>query len=501
MRAVRKAIRELFGGVCQHRDRYHIQLLLSGTVDEERDAQRVYCVLNMFVNGKRFLCKDVVDELYCRFLERWSTCSGNARAVVRDICQRDSMTRHMFIVLSYFYVIRCMESVVKNISCLYLRGGMAAELEEAFRRYSRQKIDALVENVTLQGINDLHQFVFSFPFSVPIPNQASSPCVAFLRAREYETGCDLSVYHRKRVVLSKNNEGNRNVSALVDILRERCQEAPCGNPFFVMARVFVEKYCRLKRRFLIPLGNRTLRYTGRVVKSVGDCGDNARQLSKLSIFAASVVLRNGLISSLIDLPVLCYCKTKCQMYADGSVFEAILCDNCGHCLNMGKDKLGGNHTFALNCIFYYRDRQEKSVIYSTHNDTAHCSLCGNQYLSREKIYEVVFGELLGTCVVTVCWRAVIGSNAACGVFGPGTRFDVLVPCSTRTCFATVVLRNVSIDRLLRLVSHSAEFVCTNCQNVNRETCLDLNLDSPCEGCSIYSRFSCAELRRRHVDRR
>nr|WEG68781.1 protein UL49 [Mastomys natalensis cytomegalovirus 1]WEG68917.1 protein UL49 [Mastomys natalensis cytomegalovirus 1]WEG71145.1 protein UL49 [Mastomys natalensis cytomegalovirus 1] len=499
MRPIRRVIRELFGGVCQHREKYHVQLLLSGTVDEDRDGRRVYCVLNMFINGKKFLCKDVVDELYCRFLERWSGCSIYVKSVVRELCQRESMTRHVFIVLSYFYAVRCMERVARNISCLYLRVGMGTRLECAFRKYARQKIDALMDNVTFQGLTDLHQFAFSFPFSVPIPNQASSPCVTFLRAREYETGCDLPVYHRRNVY--RVPSGNAQVSALVTALRGRCHEIPCGNPLFVMAKVFIERYCRKMRRFLIPLGGKTLRCAVRCFNKSQDGGDSSGQWmqSKLATFATSVVLRNGLISSLINLPVWCYCKTKCYKYMEDGVLEAILCDNCGHCLNMGKDKLEGNHNFALNCIFYYRDRQEKSVIYSTHNDTAHCSLCGNQYLSRERIYELTFANLLGVRVATVRWRAVIGSNAACGVFGPGTRLDVLVPCSARTCFETVVLRNLSIDKLMRIVSHSGEFLCATCQSTFRETCLDQDQPSICSGCMVYSRFCCTEIRKRYVD--
>ncbi|AKB93253.1 B49 [Murid betaherpesvirus 8] len=496
MRTVRRVIRELFYGVCQHRERYHAQLLLSGMVDDDRSGRRVYCVLNMFKNGKKFLCKDVVDELYCRFLERWSSCSMYVKSVVCEICQREFMTRHVFIVLSYFYVVRCMESVAKNLTCLYLRAGMTTKLEHAFKRYSRQKIDALVENVTFQGLNELHQFVFSIPFGIPIPNQTSSPCIAFLRAREYETGCDLPVYHKKRE-LSVWGEADIRVSALINILHERSREVPCGNPFYVMAKVFVERYCRRMSRFLIPLGNRTLRCVNKAAISKTD--GFRWNLSKLSTFATSVVLRNGLISSLIDLPVWCYCKTKCQRYAEGGVLEAIVCDNCGHCLNTGKEKLEGNHTFALNCLFYYRDRQEKSVIYSTHNDTAHCSLCGNQYLSREKIYEAAPAQFFGVPVVTVRWRAVIGSNSACGVLGPGTRLDVLVPCSSRTCFGTVVLRDVSIEKLIRLVSHASDYVCQSCQNNCRETCLDREQPtSLCLGCEIYSKFSCAESRRRDV---
>ncbi|AWV68657.1 M49 protein [Murid betaherpesvirus 1] len=518
MRPVRRVIRELFGGVCQHRDKYHLQLLLSGTVEDERDGRRVYCVLNMFMNGKRFLCKDVVDELYCRFLERWSSCSALVKSIVREISQKEVMTRHVFVLLAYFYAVRCMERVSRNVSCLYLRSGMSSRLEHVFKRYSRSKVDALVDNASYQGLTDLHQFVFHFPFGIPIPNQASSPCVAFLRAREYEVGCDLPVYHRR---LNLRRLGpDPGVSTLVSILRERCRETPCGNPFYVMAKVFVERYCRRRPRFLIPIGNRTLRYGGRAAVRTSDPGGGGGgsgnsaatatdgtncpwPLSKLSTFATSVVLRNGLISSLIDLPVWCFCKTKCQRYAEDGVLEAILCDNCGHCLNMGKDKLEGNHTFALNCIFYYRDRQEKSVIYSTHNDTAHCSLCGNQYLSRERIYEVTRADYHhGLRFATVRWRAVIGSNAACGVLGPGTRLDVLVPCSSRTCFGTVVLRESSVEKLLRLVSHSGEFFCQSCQNVYRETCLDrddLDLADACLGCQIHSRCSCLEIRRRNYN--
>nr|WRQ19887.1 MAG: protein m49 [Herpesviridae sp.] len=492
MCSFRKHLCDLFEPLCRHKGCYHLQLILSGSDDEYVFKSEHSCVLDLFVTGKRFLARELTDRLYCEFLEQWGS-GGNGRDVINATFNRILMTRPFFVVLGYLYMVQCMEQLAKTVSCLYMGKSMWDVARTRLFLYPHQRLENLLENVTFQGLSDLHYFLFSFPFCIPLPNQMSSPCISLLRAREYDLDSDIPVFARRGMYERKIRE-----DGLYKCLRKYAKRSPCGNPLYVMAKVLIERFCRQTPRYLVPLKNKSLRSVVRLRTTDGEKNDisrKGRDVSKVTLFAISTSLRHGLISSLIDLPILCYCKVKCDKHRrDGSLL-AVICKNCGHCLNLGKEKMDSNKNFALNCMFYYRDRQEKSVIYSTHNDTVHCSLCGSQYLSIEEIYQIKEYTVGGFSLSSVRWRAVIGSNTACGVFGSDTRFDALVPCSSRSCYATVVLRSISIDRLLRLTSHGSEFCCPLCQNVYRETCADQEeCRDPCVGCELYRRFKCSALR-------
>uniref|UniRef100_A0AAU7E0D2 Protein UL49 n=1 Tax=Lemniscomys rat herpesvirus TaxID=3141920 RepID=A0AAU7E0D2_9VIRU len=483
-------LRDLFSPLCRHDGTYHLRLVFAG-VEGERPEEHS-CVLDLFVTGKKFLARDLTDRLYCEFLEHWGSVD-NGRDVINAAFNRLLMTRPFFILLGYLYMIWCLERLSGTVSCLYLQGSMWESARVRLFQYPHQRLEGLLENVTLQGLSDLHYFLFAFPFCLPLPNQMSSPCMSLLRAREYDVECDIPVFSRRGGFCRHTRE-----EGLLRCLRAHAKPAVCGNPLYVMAKVLVERFCRRTPRFLVPLKSRSLRNVVRLRLTEGERNDisrKTRDLSRITLCAISTSLRHGLISSLIDLPVLCYCKVKCERYRREGSLLAVVCRNCGHCLNLGKDKLEGGNSFALNCMFYYRDRQEKSVIYSTHNDTVHCSLCGSQYLSIEQTYRIENYAVVGFPISSVNWRAVIGSNTACGVFGPDSRFDALVPCSSRSCYGTVVLRSVGIERLLRLVSHGSEFCCGLCQNVYRETCSDQEgCREPCVGCDLYERFGCPSFR-------
>lgn len=494
-------VKELMAPICRHDEHYHMQLILSGCVSgrprasRDRSTSEPMCVLTMFVTDKRFLSRELVDDMYTVFSSVW--LDGNGGASPGESSEKPVVTRSLFVFICYIYLVRVLCEMSESVAVLGLCPTSWDELESAMYRYPCEKLDSLLDNVNSQHLNEIHRYLFNTDLRIPIPTQVSSPCMSLLRAKEYDHDPDVPVsgcviWRRRRV-----REREPCFARLAEALRRNVGDSLFGNPMYTMAKVLVERFCRSSGRFMLPIGKRTLCgnvSSRRVDRSVCCASATHEKVSpstpKIIMFALSVSLRNGIISSLIDLPVMCYCKTKCERYMVPGALLASMCRNCGHCLNLGKEKLACGAGFPLNSMFYYRDRQEKSVVYSTHGELAHCSLCGSQYLDTESIYEILEDDTSGYRSVGVIWRAITGSNSACNVYCNNTHFDIIVPCSSRTCFSTVVLRKVTVNKLMRLVSHGNEFLCQLCQHACRETCADEEGSELCKGCRLSRLFGC-----------
>lgn len=512
--------------LCSHDDNYHLRLLLTGIVDSKYRTLEINdsvplgsCVLDLFLTDKRFLSRDITDKLYYRFSALWLDCGAADRDVISLSFRRILMTRPFFIFLAYIYLAGCLcelSSVVRvtRLSCV-----CPADVEARVKSYPYDRLEALLNAANLQHMSDLHRHVFGTDLRIPVPNQTSSPCLPMLRAKEYDYESDVPVFCGNVWVRSdklrspeSSDADSVEVRRLVAALRRGSGAVPSGNPMYMMAKALVERYCRREGRYLVPLGRRSLGDglsrlpgmddDGSAHRNGTSDGERAYQSergdigpTKISLFALSVSLRHGLISSVVDLPVFCYCKTKCERYAVSGGLSAVVCKNCGHCLNLGKERLDCGNGFPLNSMFYYRDKQEKSVIYSTHGGIAHCSLCGSQYLISLPVYTAKRVTVGNFSTDVVLWTAVTGSNSACAVYGRGSCLDVIVPCSSRTCYSTVVLRRVGQERVMRLVSHGNDFMCQLCQSAYRETCLDEDGRGPlCLGCQIYKNSHCHQNR-------
>lgn len=506
--------------LCRHGDNHHLNLIVTGsTLRSARSFESAtgeQCALEIFMTDKRFLHRDFVDMLYYKFSGLWLECEASSRDAIGAPFKRILMTRSFFVFVAYVYLCYAIWIVVREHLFINYIGPVSwDDLETRVCSYPMEKFDALLDNMNLQHLNELHRHVFGTDLRIPLSSHVGSPCMCILRSKDYECGPDVSVFLNSRAQhgcllrrcvsdsFRDASSGGSSAIALVCALRRRARLVVSGNPFYVMARSLVEAFCRVTPRYLIPLGKRSFYENCRTLpgeSAAAVAAAHRRGGCKITMFGLSVSLRNGIISSLIEVPVLCYCKVKCERYNAPGALTAILCKNCGHCLNLGKEKLNCGQGFPLNSMFYYRDRQEKSVIYSTHSELAYCSLCGSQYLTTEKIYGVEPQTRYGFPSWTVSWKVVSGSNSVCGIYGDKSALDVIVPCFSRTCYSTVIVKDCTADRLLRLLSHGNEIFCQLCQNVYRETCADEEERGGaalCVGCEIYQRFNCRV--RRDVD--
>lgn len=463
MPSLRSFIKRVINPFCRHGKYKHLRLFMLGRCCKA-------CAISVFVTDRRFLNKESLDLLYKGFLKKWIEQSNEDKNFIKCMFNRMLMTKGFFILLLYVYLLTQLKKVSGMLRNFSMREMSWSRIEQKLMEYPKSALEDLIESPNSSNINDLHVFIFGFNLVIPFPMHSIIPCLRLFTLKDNEV-CDDSVAVRR----------SASTDLFLNMLRAHSEGAQCGNPFFTMAKALVERFCIESEQYLIPLGEGFL-------SPLLD-GDPGSEFTIMS-HALVTALKSGFVSSVIELPVLCYCKTKCMRYFDKGALIAIICNSCGYCLNIGKEKLRFPGNFPLNSIFYYRDKQEKTVIYGSHTDIMYCSLCGSQYLTFEKIYEINAEAVFNLNFMTVSWKALIGINSAAIVFDGEIDFDVILPCSARACFSTVCFRGVNINRLLRIISHSCEFYCVSCTERFSETCLDLEDTEYCVGCKIYQSFSC-----------
>ena len=430
----------------------------------------------MFVTNKKFLSKDLTDNFYRKFLKVWLKCDLDSRNQIKAIFNKMMMTKNFFLLLAYLYFLYRQCKVLKILALYKIQRLTWKQIVERFKQYPIHKLNQLLEIPSFVSFNDLYYYLFQQQLMLPISTHCNIPCMKLFCLRNFEQCNDITLRYAHRA---------SNLT-YQDIFHGCSLTVPCGNFIFAMAMAMIENYCYSFDRFLIPLENNNL------VPIVLNKQEK-HQLPKILTFALTTVLKRSLTSSIISLPVLCFCKTKCLRYAKIDSYLTVICSKCGHCLNSGKERLKGKQTFSLSSMFYYRDRQEKNIIYSMHTDLLYCSLCGGQRLTLEKVYELYEYSVSGIQVKSVSWKAIIGTNSACTILNDSVKFAAIVACSCRTCYSMIHLQNLTINKLLKLISHSTEFQCQDCQNIYRETCLDLeDCGEICTGCKISQLAKCTQ---------
>ncbi|APZ76260.1 capsid protein [Murid herpesvirus 3] len=460
MSYIEDCLKHTIAPLCRHENYKHLQLFLIGITSSD-------CVLTLFITNKKFLSKELLEKFYNRFFRLWIGYDNKKRKYVKKYFKRMVMTKGFFIFLVYIYLLFRLNKVIKMISIYDLKKLTWDILEYKLRDYPIDRFNKLLDCPSYIDYNDLHLFVTDKNLIIPIPNHCIVPCMKIFSLKDYDSS--EPVLFDVKTLNNKINGFTRNMG-----------EIPSGNFMFAMARALIENFCFTKDRFLIPIPKNALAPLHK---------DDDNNMPKIINFALANVLKNCLVTSLLELPVYCFCKTKCTRYEKEDSLTAVLCMSCGYCLNLGKERLQNSQGFSLSSMFYFRDKQEKGLLYSMHTDMVYCSLCGSKRLYMEKIYDIKCSLINDVNIKSVLWKAVIGTNTAYTIFNESLKFDVIVPCSSRSCFSTVKISNVNYKKLLRLVTHSADFQCQDCFLNFKETCLD-NGEEICVGCLIASKAKC-----------
>lgn len=466
MPSLKKYIRQLISPLCDHESYKHLQIFLMGNCTKQ-------CIISLFITNKKVLCKEMTDRYYRLFFRLWLEYNINHRNKIKVFFNRMIMTKGFFLLLAYLYLLYRQCRITKFFQLYKLRYISWIRIEKQIKLYPISKLNKIFDNPTFVDFNDLHYFIFGQNLILPIPTHSNTPCMKLFSLRGHD--------EVKELFLKHNNNNKKNIYKLS--LYKEISLIPCGNAMYAMGRSMVEYFCYITDRFLIPIDAYMLSPLYSYEKN--------KYFPKIISYALATTLKNCLVSSLITLPVTCFCKTKCMKSVRKQKLTAVICSKCGHCLNLGKEKLNFSQGFSLSSMFYFRDKQEKNIIYSTHSGIMYCSLCGSQQLTCENLYDIESNVNLNLKFQTVIWRAVIGTNAACAIFNETTKFDIVIPCSSRACLSSVKLTDINLNKLLKLISHSTEFQCQDCYNSFKETCLDNEeyIDH-CIGCLISKQLRC-----------
>ncbi|UEH20506.1 cysteine-rich protein [Elephant endotheliotropic herpesvirus 2] len=449
--------------LCVHHAAEHMQTLVFGYAFNDN------CPLAWFKTEQKSFRKFDIMPYWQRFLE-----GGDDFTTCDMIFTKRPKTVQVFGWLLYMYFVLCMHEISKVLNFGILNSVVFRKIEIVYAMLMGHS--KKLPDLTLYMFNKMNIALFGMKLTIPIIWCGISNKVKLVNIKYYNTcfaGRRTRAICGNRpenniagndgyIVVSDDRRGRFGVTpssgeAWKDLrigwLEGQTAALPGGNFLCAMIRAIIDHYCSNTDRYIVPIVRDSS------VQQPSPGADAAGHKRDLYRYALARSLRTGLVTSVIELPLLCVHKVKCEV-AKKDV-RVIVCQNCGYCLNIGKIKLKNEYMFNLNSVFYYRDQQEKAVNYSMHYDVPHCSLCGSMNLKIISLYEGYLSELYDQRVYVCIWRAVIGTNNGCTIFNNKT-LDIILPCSNRFCYNTTALKDLNGISLLNLLNHKSSFLCTTC---------------------------------------
>ncbi|ARW78128.1 protein UL49 [Common bottlenose dolphin gammaherpesvirus 1 strain Sarasota] len=223
---------------------------------------------------------------------------------------------------------------------------------------------------------------------------------------------------------------------LVQALRQHAADVPCGNPFDGMLRALVFKSGITSEQTII---SPDLYGRDKLVYDVG-----------------VKILSYNLLACVIRVPVIHknVLKRVAERAADGDCPRAVLCFECGHCLNFGKGKFK-RVNFRPTQVFYCRDQKEKQCSICATTGRIYCSYCGGS--------DIRVMPLVATVDKEPILRAIIANNAALMISTTDEELDFIVPCLGLPGCQSTVLKRLTVASLLYLTSTPTGLACFKCQ--------------------------------------
>lgn len=223
---------------------------------------------------------------------------------------------------------------------------------------------------------------------------------------------------------------------LGEALTRVADTVPCGNPINAMISSLCFE-CGIISNFLVlPLG--------------------LESTSGLASDVAVKILSVNILNSVLSLPLISPSVVS-SVTQKRAVIHAVMCRDCGHCLNFGRGKFK-TVNFKPTSIFYCRDRKEKQFTVCSSTGRIYCNFCGSQAFRTLPLAGV---NARGRPFL----RAILANNAASCL---GDRSDqkvtVVVPClASATCAGSCIKEPLCVRDLIYLSQSLENFDCLRCK--------------------------------------
>nr|ALH44227.1 ORF66 [Human gammaherpesvirus 8]QLF97238.1 ORF66 [Human gammaherpesvirus 8]UQT63536.1 ORF66 [Human gammaherpesvirus 8]WPM02570.1 ORF66 [Human gammaherpesvirus 8]WPM03344.1 ORF66 [Human gammaherpesvirus 8] len=228
-------------------------------------------------------------------------------------------------------------------------------------------------------------------------------------------------------------------TGLREALERVAPTVPCGNPFDAMLGSLCFLSLIKSRHVVLPACEQE---GPGLVRNLG------RRL-----------LAYNVLSPCVSIPVICSRVARAALAKRARCARAVVCMECGHCLNFGRGKF---HTvnFPPTNVFFSRDRKEKQFTICATTGRIYCSYCGSEHMRVYPLCDVTGRGTLARVVI----RAVLANNAALAIRDLNQTVSFVVPClGTPDCEAAL-LKHRDVRGLLQLTSQLLEFCCGKCSS-------------------------------------
>ncbi|ACY41136.1 protein UL49 [Wood mouse herpesvirus] len=224
--------------------------------------------------------------------------------------------------------------------------------------------------------------------------------------------------------------------SLVKALHSSTKTVQCGNPLYYM----------MTRLCLYGL----MHGRGGIVPVTSS--------SKQSVYDVAIrFIGSRILSPIVRLPILS--RALAELALAGHGHQITVCKECGHCLNLGRDKFLAVN-FSPTSMFYCRDQKEKQFNICATTGRIYCSYCG---ATEFTVYDMVGRYSTGEPFI----RAVSSANSLSILENSEQECDMLIPCFGKSRSCSIKLR-VTFRELLYLTASVDNFICQKCSNKGDE---------------------------------
>lgn len=218
---------------------------------------------------------------------------------------------------------------------------------------------------------------------------------------------------------------------LIGALQKRASSIPCGNPFNSMIKALTFESLITSKYAVLP--------------------DNIELKNSMVYDLYTKIIGYNILCPFFSIPIFDTNVKSCNTKS----CEAVVCLECGYCLNFGKGKFK-KVSFKPTHIFYCRDQKEKCFTICASSGRIYCSFCGSP---RIKSFPMKF--YVGTQQYI---RAVSASNCSIVVSDSSVEIDVVLPCIIKSCTNTI-LKRLSVASLFHISNLNTNLYCTTCSKV------------------------------------